>query len=193
MQIGKQIQAHRQDLGMTQDQLAERLYVSRQTISNWENDRHYPDIENLLLLSGLFHTSLDDLVKGDVSAMKQKIFTARSTRDVKWMLGLLAAAIVAMGPTAFMGSPWWWLIPGLLWAAAMVPATHLEVLKHKADVHTYQEIIAYEKSGDIAALRAKRSKWRNFWQTALIMAVFGAVVLVLVLIVMVPFMLWGGR
>ncbi|WP_262315789.1 helix-turn-helix transcriptional regulator [Lacticaseibacillus parakribbianus] len=193
MQIGKQIQTHRQDLGMTQDQLAEKLYVSRQTISNWENDRHYPDIENLLLLSVLFHTSLDDLVKGDVSAMKQKVFTARSTRDVKWMLGLLAAAIVSMGPTAFMGAPWWWLVPGLLWVAAMVPATHLEVLKHRADVRTYQEIIAYEKNGDIAALRARRSKWRNFWQLALIVAVFGAVVLVLALIVMVPFMIWGGR
>ena len=48
----------------SQEYLAEKLYVSRQTISNWENERSYPDIHNLLMMCNLFNVSLDDLVKG---------------------------------------------------------------------------------------------------------------------------------
>ena len=98
MHIGKQIQSHRQQLKLTQDELAERLYVSRQTISNWENGRNYPDIENLLLLSKLFDTSLDELVKGDVAAMQHKVYTDKTDRDVKWMLGLTVAGFIAPQP-----------------------------------------------------------------------------------------------
>ena len=42
------------------------MFVSRQTISNWENNKSYPDIHNLLMMCNLFNVSLDDLVKGDV-------------------------------------------------------------------------------------------------------------------------------
>lgn len=42
----------------------EKLYVSRQSISNWENDKSLPDIHNLLMMCDLFNVTLDDLVKG---------------------------------------------------------------------------------------------------------------------------------
>ena len=54
--------------GMTQEQLAERLNVSRQTVSKWETDTAMPDIEKLLELSALFSCSLDALLKEDMSA-----------------------------------------------------------------------------------------------------------------------------
>ena len=47
--------------------------MTRQTISNWENDRNYPDIRSLVLLSSVFGISLDILVKGDVQEMKEQI------------------------------------------------------------------------------------------------------------------------
>lgn len=59
MNLGKQISAHRKKMGLSQDNLAAKIYVSRQTISNWGTGRSYPDVENLLLLSTLFGTSLD--------------------------------------------------------------------------------------------------------------------------------------
>ncbi|GHP13253.1 hypothetical protein YK48G_06780 [Lentilactobacillus fungorum] len=50
---------------LTQEQLAERIYVSPKTISNWERGKTFPDIESLINLSQLYHLSLDDLlVKG---------------------------------------------------------------------------------------------------------------------------------
>ena len=51
MDISNQIKKRRTDMGLSQEELAERIYVSRQTISNWETDKTYPDIQSLLLLS----------------------------------------------------------------------------------------------------------------------------------------------
>ena len=50
MELGSQIKKYRNELSLSQDALAEKLYVSRQTISNWENDKSYPDVKSLLLL-----------------------------------------------------------------------------------------------------------------------------------------------
>ena len=69
MEIGNQIKKHRTRLKWSQETLAENAYVSRQTISNWENGKSYPDIHSLLILGKLFNISLDELVKGDVETM----------------------------------------------------------------------------------------------------------------------------
>ena len=49
-------------MNLSQEELAEKIYVTRQTISNWENDKSYPDIHSLLLLSSTFHISLAELL-----------------------------------------------------------------------------------------------------------------------------------
>ena len=73
MQVGKQIQHYRKEKNLSQDDLAEIIFVSRQSISNWERGATYPDIQNLLLLSKVFEVSLDQLIKGDVETMKHII------------------------------------------------------------------------------------------------------------------------
>lgn len=60
----------RKDNNLTQDELAEKLYISRQTVSNWENGRTYPDIETLILISNKFNISLDDLLKTDKKVVR---------------------------------------------------------------------------------------------------------------------------
>lgn len=73
MEISKQIKKHRLDAELSQEELAEKIFVTRQTISNWENNRSYPDINSLILLSNFFDISLDILVKGDLEEMKEEI------------------------------------------------------------------------------------------------------------------------
>lgn len=63
MEIGQQIIRYRKQQALSQEKLAEKVYVSRQSISNWENDKTYPDIHSLLLLSQIFQVSLDQLIK----------------------------------------------------------------------------------------------------------------------------------
>ena len=73
MELGNQIKKYRKERSLSQDALAERIFVSRQTISNWENDKSYPDVNSLVLLCDAFEISLDQLVKGDVETMKQRM------------------------------------------------------------------------------------------------------------------------
>ena len=73
MELSNQIKKYRNELKLSQEELADKVYVTRQTISNWENDKSYPDINSLLLLSSLFEISLDQLIKGDIDVMREKI------------------------------------------------------------------------------------------------------------------------
>ena len=70
MELGNTIKTLRGNMGLSQEELADAVYVTRQTISNWETGKSYPDVKSLLLLSGFFGVSLDILVKGDVEKMK---------------------------------------------------------------------------------------------------------------------------
>ena len=65
MEIGKKLKDARIRSGLTQENTAEKIGVSRQTISNWENERSYPDIISVIKLSSLYSISLDSLLKGD--------------------------------------------------------------------------------------------------------------------------------
>ena len=57
MDIGRQIRTYRTGMGLSQDELAQRVYVTRQTVSNWENGKSCPDLHSLVLL-GLCSASL---------------------------------------------------------------------------------------------------------------------------------------
>lgn len=63
MELSKQIKKYRTEANLSQEELADKTYVSRQTISNWENEKNYPDIKSLVLMSEVFQVSLDNLVK----------------------------------------------------------------------------------------------------------------------------------
>ncbi len=70
MEIGKKLKEARLGVKLTQEQVAERLFVSRQTISNWENEKSYPDIVSVIRLSDLYSISLDELLKGDTKMLE---------------------------------------------------------------------------------------------------------------------------
>ena len=71
MNIGTKIKEARTALSITQEQAAEQLLVSRQTISSWENGKSLPDIVSVIKMSELYHLSLDELLKGDKDMMKK--------------------------------------------------------------------------------------------------------------------------
>ena len=64
MIINTQIKKHRLEMNMSQDKLAEKMYISRQSISKWENGETLPSVENLIILSEILEIPLDELVKG---------------------------------------------------------------------------------------------------------------------------------
>ena len=70
MEIGTLIKNARNNAGMTQEQAAEALGVSRQTVSNWETGKSYPDIVSVIRMSDLYDVSLDHLLKEETSMKK---------------------------------------------------------------------------------------------------------------------------
>lgn len=85
MEIGKKLKKARQMCGMIQESVAEELNVSRQTISNLETEKFYPDILYVLQLSDLYQVSLDELLKGDESMiqhLEDSTNTVKSNRKI---------------------------------------------------------------------------------------------------------------
>lgn len=156
MEVGQRIRERRTQAGMSQDELAERVYVSRQTISSWENDKTYPDVQSLLLLSEIFDATVDSLIKGDVDAMTETI-----DRDIETMkrlsyvmLVFLLLVIGAMIWICFQVFAWDWpleqmaptfVLALVLWGIAMFAACWVDRIKREHDLITYGEILAYWK------------------------------------------------
>ncbi len=70
MDLGKKLIELRKNKKLSQEQLAEEINVTRQTISNWENGKFYPDIDALVRISKYFNISLDDLLNYDDKVLK---------------------------------------------------------------------------------------------------------------------------
>lgn len=105
MDIGNQIRERRARLGLSQDELAQKLYVSRVTISHWETGKTLPDVQSMLLLANLFDTTIDELVRGDVDEMREMV--KRSEQRTKVFAVALATVevivITALAVTAVAG------------------------------------------------------------------------------------------
>ncbi|MCD7919868.1 MAG: helix-turn-helix domain-containing protein [Clostridiales bacterium] len=92
MEICEKLKKARAGAGMTQEQVAEKIGVSRQTISNWENGKTLPDVMSVIKLSDLYQVTLDELLKGDSKMMdkiKKDMDTVKSSQSlmkVAWIL-----------------------------------------------------------------------------------------------------------
>ena len=146
MELGNQIKHYRNEKGLSQEELAERIFVTRQSISNWENNKNYPDINSLVLLSEVFEISIDNLIKGDLEQMKKEI----NSEEVKklnfyaTMMGILmlVAFISLMPLIKFIGL--YGFIPYFVLAGcAMFFALKVEKIKKDNDIQTYKEILAF--------------------------------------------------
>ena len=95
MQLPKHLKQYRLDAGLSQEDLARRIFVTRQTISNWERGKTYPDIQSLLLLSEQLDVTIDELVKGDISIIRERVERDRGTLyrlGAGMLAGLLAVS-----------------------------------------------------------------------------------------------------
>ena len=171
MEFGKQIKKLRQEAQLSQEELAERVYVSRQTISNWENDKSYPDVNSLVLLSETFQISLDNLIKGDIEVMKdviQKEEIEKMNRYGKiYTIMLIATAVSAVPLFMLLGV--WSLIPwGIIWGISMYFAFMLEKIKKDNDVQTYKEIVAFSEGQLLDDIQKQREIGKRPYQKILL-------------------------
>ena len=190
MELGKQIRKHRQEVQLSQEEFAERVYVSRQTISNWENGKSYPDVNSLVLLSETFQISLDNLIKGDIEVMKdviQKEEIEKMNRYGKiYTIMLIVTAVSAVPLFMLLGV--WALIPwGIIWGISMYFAIMLEKIKKDNDVQTYKEIVAFSEGQLLDDIQKQREIGKRPYQKILL--VIGSGLITFAVCVLIGFLM----
>ena len=122
MNIGQKLKEQRIAAGLSQDELAKAVGVSRQTVSSWENNRSYPDIGSILKLSDLYGTSLDELLKEDPLMREHMENTAGLSRKYWSLLFDIAILLLPVGSLiANWGASWAGLILRLIGIAMLPP------------------------------------------------------------------------
>ena len=96
MEIGQKLKDARVHSGLTQEVVAEKINVSRQTISNWENEKSYPDIISVIELSNLYCISLDDLLKGDSKMIEHLEESTNVVKSNKKLIGAISLNIIVV-------------------------------------------------------------------------------------------------
>ncbi|WP_414044376.1 helix-turn-helix domain-containing protein [Macrococcus animalis] len=171
MDVGNQIRKYRKGMDFSQADLAEKIYVSSQTISNWENERSYPDLHNLIALSVLFNVSLDELVKGDVVEMRNVIDKSSMNRYSWWMLIFMVLGAISIGPVLKYLGDWGMVINFGLMLIGLYYALKIEKLKSKYNVKTYEEIVKFFDNG-AEGNPYSRDSLKDLWQSILIVLLF---------------------
>ena len=108
MDFGQRLKEIRKRNGLTQDAMAERLHVTRQAVSNWENNRNLPDLAMILQIAEAFSLSLDELILGEnhtMNNMTEKLIDAgsegrRARRYLK--IAWIGAVLIVFGLLCFL-------------------------------------------------------------------------------------------
>lgn len=124
MDIGHKIYRIRKTNNLTQEEFAALFHVSRQTVSNWENNRTYPDMDTLKMMSDKFDISFDTLLKEDAELIRKIDNTKKKVKKMTWIIAVVVLLIIVL----FV----WKAMPGIVSKCYYNPG----------------EIIASETSGD---------------------------------------------
>lgn len=96
MGINQNLKKYRELNGLTQQDVSESLNISRQSVSKWENDKSYPDLDNLLLLSQLYNVTVDDLL-GDTSPKVNIKQRKKNESSILLLISIINFFIIPIG------------------------------------------------------------------------------------------------
>ena len=170
MRLGSVLVEYRKQAGLSQEALAEKLYVSRQTISNWETGKTYPDVQSLVLLATIYHTTVDVLIHDDVGEIQRRGMQQRT----RWlMIGVLGCIVATY--LAFLSQRWLSpVISALLIGAFTTVGIALIVIgsltAKRLQLHTMRQIAAYLNNEPVQS-HGKTSRTRVISQ-----AILGAII-----------------
>lgn len=137
----------RRERGLTQEELARRLYITRQAVSKWETGRTYPDVQSLIILSGLFGVSIDALVKEDSREKRDTLATGakkmRRLGAVAATCGLACLTWVIVGIVLDLDIAAIAVPAAALFIPAMIAAFFIDKMRHDNQLYAYQSVEAY--------------------------------------------------
>ena len=185
MNVGARIKKYREKLNISQDELALKVFVSRQTISNWETNKSYPDIKSLTMLSNIFHVTLDDFIKGDIEEMKRIVskekiekFNIMSYIFLVEMLIVMFSAYPLFTLDGYIGVIIW----ALFFVITFVTAIVIEKFKKKNDIQTYKEIIAFMENKSLSYEEVQQEIGKRNYQKILLAILTGLITFIIFII-----------
>ncbi len=185
MNVGARIKKYREKQNVSQEELALKVFVSRQTISNWETNKSYPDIKSLTMLSSIFHVTLDDFIKGDIEEMKKIVskeklekFNIMSYIFLVEMLILMFSAYPLFSIDGYIGVIIWIL----LFVITLVTATIIEKFKKNNDIQTYKEIIAFMENKSLSYEEVQQEIGKRNYQKILLAILTGLITFIIFII-----------
>ena len=171
MKFAENLKKYREIDSISQEELAEKIFVSRQTISNWENNKSYLDVNSLVLLSKTFDTSIDNLIKGDIEIMKEKINQIDIDRfnrlSLLYNIFLIAIIFTPIPLIHFLGL-WGFVIYGIIAILGLAVAISVERMKKKNNIHTYREIMAFTEGKKLDEISQAREDGKRVYQKILL-------------------------
>lgn len=185
MNVGARIKKYREKQNISQDELAMKVFVSRQTISNWETNKSYPDIKSLTMLSNIFHVTLDDFIKGDIEEMKRIVskekiekFNIMSYIFLVEMLIVMFSAYPLFTLDGYIGVIIW----ALFFVITFVTAIVIEKFKKKNDIQTYKEIIAFMENKSLSYEEVQQEIGKRNYQKILLAILTGLITFIIFII-----------
>ena len=171
MEIGKQIKKYRTELSLSQEEFADKIFVTRQTVSNWENDKNYPDINSLVLMTEIFGISLDSLVKGDIEKMQEEIkkedieyFNKANRRLTLFFIW----DFIMLVPLLKLFGIWGAVIYGTVFILGFIEAIKVEKQKKRLDIQSYKEISSFLEGKRLDEIEKEREKAKRPYQKVFI-------------------------
>ena len=184
MDIGNRIKKIREKSGMSQEELADKIFVSRQTLSNWENNKFYPDIESITLMGNIFDVSLDDFIKGDIKEMKKKIEESdlKGFKILSWIFTIeMIVMILSAYPLmkcGIIGICIWILFVIVTLSTAFV----VERVKKYYNIQTYKEIVAFYEGRELSHDEKNIELGKRLYQKILLAVCSGLITLIVMVI-----------
>lgn len=185
MNVGARIKKYREKQNISQDELALKVFVSRQTISNWETNKSYPDIKSLTMLSNIFHVTLDDFIKGDIEEMKKIVskekiskFNIMSYIFLAEMLIVMFSAYPLFTLDGYSGVIIW----ALFFVITFVTAIVIEKFKKKNDIQTFKEIIAFMENKSLSYEEVQQEIGKRNYQKILLAILTGLITFIIFII-----------
>ena len=186
MDIGLRIKKFREQQKISQGELALKIFVSRQTISNWETNKSCPDVKSLILLSNIFNVSLDSFIKEDIKEMRESVekatiqkFNIMSFIFLAEMIIITVSAYPLFCIDGYTGVIIWLC----LFAVTLYTASKIESFKKNHDIQTYKEILAFIDGKQLTYDETQQEIGKRNYQKIIFALLAGVIALVVCLIV----------
>ena len=186
MDIGLQIKKFREQQKISQEELALKIFVSRQTISNWETNKSCPDVKSLITLSNIFNVSLDNFIKEDIKEMREIVEKETIKKfnviSVVFLIELIVVAVSAYPLFSIKGN-----IGIIIWLCLFVitlyTASKIEKFKKNYDIQTYKEILAFIDGKQLTHDETQQEIGKRNYQKIIFAFIAGIIALIICFVV----------